>query len=368
MKKYLSNLLGWKTNRKIIVFESDDWGSFRFKDSDTRNKFLPEIDRDKCWMSFNDTFETAEDLKQLFLVLSSVKDKNGDTAKFTFLMNPANPNFKKIEEDKFRNYHYETFIETLSIKDDGGKVLDLYKKAINDKMIEVGFHGREHLNVKAWMSDLQNKDEVAILGFKHQMWGFSKSYMENLNRGYRATFDMESSEEMESLKKNIREGINFINETFNQKTSYFLAPNGPYHLNLNIELIKNGIQFIGLPKLHQNPNEKQWWKKNLFWLGKKLNSELTVLTRNVIFEPSSPKYENWINSAFFDIKGAFRNGKPAIISTHRANYVGGLNVQNRERNIEQLRKLLNIIVKEFPDVEFMSSSQLGYLINTPNDE
>ena len=29
LAKYYINLRGWKTNRKIVVIESDDWGSIR---------------------------------------------------------------------------------------------------------------------------------------------------------------------------------------------------------------------------------------------------------------------------------------------------------------------------------------------------
>ena len=31
-RKNISNIPGWRTNRKILVIESDDWGSVRIKD------------------------------------------------------------------------------------------------------------------------------------------------------------------------------------------------------------------------------------------------------------------------------------------------------------------------------------------------
>lgn len=362
MRKYLSNLLGWKTNRKIIVFESDDWGSFRFKDTEARNKFIPEKDKNKCWMSYNDVFESAEDLKQLFDVLSSVKDKNGCSAKFTFLMNPANPDFEKIKKNDFKKFYYETFLETLEKRPDGQNILDLYLKSIASGIVEIGFHGREHLNVKAWMSDLQNKDEIAMVGFNHSMWGFSKNYMPELKRGYRSTYDMGHIQEIDELKDNIEDGIGIINRAFNQNTSYFLPPNGPYHLRLNKVLVKNGIKYIGLSKLHRNPTENAWFQKHLFWIGKKTNTGLTVITRNVIFEPNSPKHESWVKPALKEVKKAFESKKPAVISSHRANYVGGLNTSNREEGLRQLKDFLNEVVQEFPETEFMTSTQLGNVI------
>ena len=32
LKIYVSNLFGWRTNRKLIVIESDDWGSVYMSD------------------------------------------------------------------------------------------------------------------------------------------------------------------------------------------------------------------------------------------------------------------------------------------------------------------------------------------------
>ena len=101
MRKQLANSIGWKTNRKIVLFESDDWGSFRFKNKKYRDKFISAGQNHKCWMSYYDTFESVSDLQNLFEVLTSIKDKNNRSAKITFLMNPSNPDFKKIKTDNF---------------------------------------------------------------------------------------------------------------------------------------------------------------------------------------------------------------------------------------------------------------------------
>jgi hypothetical protein len=367
IKKKLSNLLGWRTNRKIIVIESDDWGSFRFKNIETRNKFLSLSDKDKCWMSYNDCFESAEDIEKLLEVLTSVNDKNGKTAKFTFLMNPSNPDFKKIKNANFKQFYQESFLQTLKKRSDGQEILDLYKDGLSKDLIEVAFHGREHLNVNLWMKDLQEGDKIAHLGFENNMWGFSKSYIAGLNYGYRATFDIKNLQELPSLENNIKEGIAILNKTFNQNTTYFLPPNGPYHLVLNKELIENGIKFIGLSKLHQNPTENGLFKKHLFWVGKKIKTGLTVITRNVIFEPGSPKHKDWVTPALMDIENAFNSKKPAIISSHRVNYIGSLNEENRSNGLRQLKELLNKITEKWPDIEFMTSSELGELIQRKND-
>jgi hypothetical protein len=41
--------------------------------------------------------------------------------------------------------------------------------------------------------------------------------------------------------------------------------------------------------------------------------------------------------------------------------MGGLNPENRENNLERLRKLIVQVLKTYPDVEFLSTDQLEEL-------
>ncbi len=357
----VSNLLGWKTSRKIIVFESDDWGSFRFQNKTIRDAYLPNYDP-KGWMHYNDCFESIEDLTALESTLKSVKDKNSNYACFTFLMNPANPDFKKIKQSHCQEFYNETFLDTLSKRKDGDDILNWYKTALKNTLIEIGFHGREHLNVNSWMKDLRVKDEITIKGFEDNVWGHNIILSKKEKKRHRSTYNFTSYSEIEDLKLNIKEGIQLLNETFNQRTTYFLPPDGPYHLDLNQSLADNGIKYIGLSKKHKNPLDEKWHQTKIFWLGKKTKEGLRVVTRNVIFEPSSPRQKDWLKYALENISLAFNNNKPAVISSHRANYSGSLNEQNRSNSNQQLKSLLENIIEKWPDVEFMTSSQLGELI------
>ena len=110
----LVNIPGWHTRRKIVVLESDDWGSIRMPSKEVFNKlkfegFHPESDP---YLKY-DSLASENDLFELFEVLSSVKDKNGNTAIITANTVMANPDFKKIRESGFNTYFYEPFTETL---------------------------------------------------------------------------------------------------------------------------------------------------------------------------------------------------------------------------------------------------------------
>ena len=62
------------------------------------------------------------------------------------------------------------------------------------------------------------------------------------------------------------------------------------------------------------------------------------------------------------ITTAFSSGKPAVISTHRINYIGYIDEKFRTANLSLLKQLIKELVTRYPDVEFMTSDELGSLI------
>jgi hypothetical protein len=198
----LKQLLGWQTSRKIIVIESDDWGSFRFKNQKLRDKYIKNYTPED-WMNYNDCFESYEDVSGLSSALTSVKDYNNKSACFTFLMNPANPDFDKIEQSNFQHFYNESFVETLSKRNDGQHTLSWYKEALHTDLIEFGFHGREHLNVYSWMKDLSLVNSTAKKGFEDRIWGQSIISGIKTNQSHRSTYNISTYNQLTDLKKNI---------------------------------------------------------------------------------------------------------------------------------------------------------------------
>jgi len=61
-------------------------------------------------------------------------------------------------------------------------------------------------------------------------------------------------------------------------------------------------------------------------------------------------------------------GKPAVISSHRINYVGFLHEKNRDKTLNYLRQILKTALNKWSDLEFMHSDQLGRLISETGSE
>jgi hypothetical protein len=73
---------------------------------------------------------------------------------------------------------------------------------------------------------------------------------------------------------------------------------------------------------------------------------------------------DWVDSCLGEINAAFRWRKPAVISSHRVNYIGAHYPDNRDRGLRELKRLLKAIVQKWPEVEFMTSAELGELMSS----
>src|SRR5512135_3417047 len=106
LSRVLTNFNGWSTNRKIVVFESDDWGSIRMPSKEVYEKCLNSGYRvDKIAYERYDTILSEDDLELLFNLLHSFKDKEGNPPVITANCVVANPDFERIKADNYSNYH-----------------------------------------------------------------------------------------------------------------------------------------------------------------------------------------------------------------------------------------------------------------------
>ena len=71
-------MFGFKTDRKLILFTSDDWGGVRVRSKEARQNLIRAgIDMDSNRFDRYDTLESNKDLEHLFDVLLSHRDING---------------------------------------------------------------------------------------------------------------------------------------------------------------------------------------------------------------------------------------------------------------------------------------------------
>ncbi len=366
IKNNLKNLIGWKTNKKIIVFSVDDYGNVRLDSAEARKNLDDAGMKIHSRFDVFDTLETREDLEMLFDSLSSVKDKNGNSAVLTAFAVPCNIDFELMQKEEFSEYHYELLpvtFEKLTIKNSTAYqgAWQLWKEGLNEKIIIPQFHGREHLNLKVFNEKLINRDFELLTNLKNRSFtNISSSGYQSIS--YTAAFDFYKFEENKNFVSIIQDGTNAFENVFGFRASHFTPPAYNIH-STNFSVLKDcGIDFIDLAmfqKEHQGLNK---YKHHFNYLGKQIDENLLAIIRNVVFEPTDDRGIDWIAYSLQQIETAFLWKRPAIISSHRVNFCGHIDAENRKIGIDALSQLLKEIVQRWPDVEFMAANELGNLI------
>ncbi|MFM2360458.1 MAG: hypothetical protein RLY16_2451 [Bacteroidota bacterium] len=354
----IKNIRGWKTRRKIVVISVDDYGNVRVDSKQAREK----MDKAglKCLSRFDkfDSLENEDDLQALYETLTSVKDKFGQPAVFTSFAVPVNIDFEKVAASEFSAYHYELLPDTLKKLNGYEKVYALLKEGIKHKLLVPQFHGREHLNLKVFSEKLKQKDPELITALKNRSYtSISSSGYPTIN--YTAAFDFDQFDENFSFDPIIKDGLAAFEKVYGFKSTHFNPPGGREHPHIHKALKDCGVNFIDTPLVKREHQGQGVYKKEIFYNGKKNALGQTYMVRNCVFEPTSDIGIDWSSYCLKQVETAFRWKAPAIISSHRVNFCGQVDEANRQIGLASLKQLLIKITKKWPDVEFMTATELA---------
>lgn len=363
IKGAVFNISGWRTNRKIVVIESDDWGSIRMPSYEVYLKCLRAgYPVDKNQYEKYDSLTSEEDLDFLFNLLTSYRDKYGNNPKITANCVVANPDFDKIKNENFQEYYFELITETFKKYPKHANNFEKWKDAKKENIFLPQFHAREHLNVSLFMNALKNNDEDALWGFKHKMPGsICKGEQRNGNYFVEATKYSDKIDKQQKLDIYL-EGLDIFEKLFGYKSQSIIPTNYIWDKDFDKYTMEKGVLFNqGIRKMKVPENESTYSR----YTGQKNESGQLNLVRNCFFEPTLSTYKNSVESCLKDIDLAFKLKKPAIISCHRINFVGFIDKNNRDENLKFLSLLLDKMLKKWPDMEFMNTVELGNLMLEP---
>lgn len=304
-----------------------------------------------------DTLEDEEDVTLLLEVLYSVNNRDRNNPILTTNFVVANPDFQKIKASNFEHYFTEPISETYKRLSGHEKVLNLIHQGFNESLFKPQFHGRDHVNVPLWL-ELLKKNNDFRLAFDLGMWGLSKDIFPFMKKSIQATYD---SDDLNYCISSINEGLNLFHELFGFHSKSFIANNYIWPSEIDQALFDGGIgHFQGMKYqlFPLNPEGKRGKRRTYF--GQKNKLGMTYGVRNCSFEPI--ELGDNASKTLSQINIAFKFKKPAIISTHRINFSGGMCKKTRDKNLKEFKNLLLNIVNKWPDVVFMSSDQMSKIM------
>lgn len=353
----LINFRGERYKSKYVVFESDDWGSIRMPSLSVYDKLISDgiINQGDPFLRY-DTLETKDDIEKLCSVLSNFKDRRGNPPVITANFNTANPDFSSIRQNEYEHYEYKFFLKTYEETEGSEHCFPSIQSAIESKFFFPQFHGREHVNVVRWLEYLQNKHPFYLKAF--DQGAFTVNPLPSIRRPFNlvAAYDFMSKEEEDFGLDSFKDGMNLFKSAFGFFSRTFIAPNYTWNKAIEAVAVKSGVSIIQGSKFQYSPDSSRSTSKKVrHFHGEQNEFNQNYIQRNCLFEPSVNKSVNYVDECLKSISNAFFWGKPAIIGTHRLNFVSRLSESNRNTNLEQLTLLLKAILKKWPDVEFVSS-------------
>lgn len=350
------------SGKRYLIIESDDWGAVRTPNQKTANRISKQNKEFEASHYKNDSLASQDDLELLFELLASKKDTFGNNPMITPNVIVANPDFKKIKESGYTKYHYKTIRETFTDMPKHSRNLEIWREGISKRVFVPQFHGREHLNISRWMKALQNdQDDV------RKFLDLGMTYSGKGDYSFMEAFDWTDRSDSEDFKTIIEEGLGIYKELFGSIPKSFIAPCYNWDDSVERVLWVNGVRWIQGIKNQLVPTGtfNEYLKKTHKHGELGLNG-LRYSVRNVFFEPALAANKDWVGNAMARISNAFFMNKPAIICSHRINYVGYIDESNRDRNLKLLDELLDEVLKKWPDIEFVSSGDYDRIYGIEN--
>lgn len=347
-------------NKKIVVFESDDWGTFRIFSKESLNILTEYFGEANDPFIKYDSLETKEDVERLMDVLSKHRDSNGRSPIFTLNFGLKSPDFKAIIDSNYMDF-FECNLKDSYLFANKETALASIKQGIKNHFFEIQLHTVYHINVGAWMTSLKNNTlHKTIVG----NYCLDHSCLFNNNRPFSFMDEMRDIETnrinqyLLEANKIFKNEFGFYSSTFIPCCNVINSESDDVFADSFISCIQGSPYYFSFDKkCERYVKHPRKWKKN----------GVVHLIRNCLFEPSiySDNIDN-VKECLWQIKKAFKNKKPAIICTHRLNYIGSIDSNNQLKNLKLLDMLLTEIEKKYQDIIYMSSNELARRIKNGN--
>lgn len=358
---FLLNVQAPKLKKRIVVIESDDWGSLRMPSVEVYTKLVQKGVR-LASNPFNkfDSLEVEGDLTALYSVLRNHRDATNAHPVITTNFIVANPVFKEIEENGFTQFEYEPFYKTYQRREGEDQTLNAVLKGTEQRLIRPQFHGRDHIHALRWLRLLKQNHRETREAFQCGVFCMDVASKNSNEDNLMAALSYSTEEEARYAQQQVQEGLQLFEEIFGYRSQSLIAPRNVWGNEIEKTASEGGVKYLqSLYGQLVSQIGREALSISRHFCGERNQYNQLYFVRNAYFEPSTRMEYEWVKECLRKIDSAFSWKLPAIISTHRVNFMGTLVPENRERNLLLLDDLLKAIVKRWPDVEFMSTDELG---------
>ncbi|RJO60138.1 hypothetical protein C4544_06140 [candidate division WS5 bacterium] len=342
-------------DKKIVVFESDDWGRVGMRDMEAFERLkakgysqLGQSDWDYC------SLEMPEDLEALYSVLCRHSDSFGLPPIFTCNFIVANPDYEKIMKSGFREFYTLDLSQGFpDLWKNREQLIDKYRKGVALGLIYPGYHGLCHFLYERWLRALQDR-EPDVMDCLEEHISYIPSMRSNaFSYEYLANVNPISFLSLNAQEDRIKKGVEAFERIFGFPPVVTIAPRYAWNTDTEKVWYKYGIRYISAGSSQAGGGGSPGHR-----LGERNQCGMIYLIRNVSFEA---RREDACEDAFTEVDFLFRTQQPVILETHSINYL--TSIKNfREESLKKLDQLLYLIEKKYPEIVYLSSQQFGDIL------
>jgi len=340
---------------KKVVICSDDWGSNRIPDYDTKIKYKKSIHNKLSVYDEYDVLEKKEDLLRLGELIDGYKNR----PTFNTYVVLENPDFERILEYKCDGFYSMDLFDSYEYYY-GQNNKNTWSDLTSNNLFFPQLHSGLHLNKELWLNDLNlYKDKDVYNALRLNTTIVRQGTSSRNHKHYLASFHNFSIKDLVDKKIRLEQDILKFKLLFNMDTKTFTPPNYVFPKSLFPVLKKNNIKSLQCGKYLLFPNKKNGKLKSNRLLIRSKFSNVKVHKRNVSFEPILYRNTNkCVDNTLQQISNVFQRNHPAIISTHRINYCSNHLKGKDPVGLSALKILINKINSIWPDVRYMTSDEL----------
>lgn len=339
-----------------VVFESDDWGACEVAPTAAVAAAL-----EPRWEALygqrreiHTTLETPEDLRQLYAVLSGFRGADGQPAVFTAFTCTGAPDYEAIRATGYSEYRDIGIDEGVPPTWERGDLVSAWREGMRLGVYSPEFHGRLHhtspLLLLQRLRGAGPEAELARFAFDREVYCQGAHLPEFAGMNVRAQYDWN------------RVGIERFRRAFGRPPAAAVTSDAYPDTETIWALL--GIRTVCLKSCRVNSGQvvvygtKPWNNQDpsVPMGAYHPMRDLVYLTRNVFFECAN-KPDQSAEVVCEVIRTRWSEGEPAVISTHRANYVSFEPERAQTGRIELSRLLRRLT--EADGVRFLTSAELG---------
>lgn len=358
-------VIDWQKH-PAIVLESDDWGYCGWVPDQTACEELKQLPSHRSSLEdpmvepyFGSTLESAPDMQRLGQCLREFRGGDGYPALMQANYILGAPDFVVMKAEGCQQFEAQGFP---AYKDRWRRpgLGDTVLKMIDEGLWAAEYHGWLHFNLDQWLEDLRQGEERTNWGFEREM---------TVTGLERQDFEYDPSLDRKRIASLLHAGILQFEEFFGRKPKSTAAPDFGWNDEIETLWRQEGIQVVQgwrsqkkrfrrltiLDKLSRRITRPPVYRKE--------RSHLVYLSQSAALEPMYARAGDQRYSPSTCIKrieSTWGSNRPAVIATHRFNYVH-LDQERVQDSCDMLKDFLKEIHRMNPNTIFLTDWELAQL-------